>query len=149
MSGLFLEDLTAGRTFESASLSVSAESIKKFAAEFDPQPFHLDEMAAGKTFFNGLAGSGWHTAAITMRLLVDSDFMPAGGLIGIGVDELRWPNPMRPGDELRLISEILESRPSKSRPSHGLAKARVTTLNQNDEEVQILVVNIIVQRRPA
>jgi acyl dehydratase len=118
----YLEDFTAGQTFGSGTLHVDAKRIKDFAAEFDPQPFHLDEAAAEGTVFRGLAASGWHTAALTMRLLVGSDFRPAGGVLGAGFDELRWPRPVRPGDELHLESEVLEVRPSKSRPEQGLVK---------------------------
>ena len=98
--------------------------------------------------FRGLAASGWHTAAVTMRLLVDSELKPAGGIIGIGFDEFRWPRPVRPGDELRVESEVLEVRPSNSRPDQGLVKVRTTTLNQNDEPVQIQVANLLVPRQP-
>jgi acyl dehydratase len=94
-----------------------------------------------------LAASGWHTAALAMRLLVDSDLKPAGGIVGVGFDELRWPRPIRPGDELRLESEVLEVRPSKSRPQQGLIKVRTTALNQNGEAVQVLVANLMVPRR--
>ena len=118
-----------------------------FAAEFDPQPFHLDEEAARDTIFKGLVASGWYTAAVTMRLLVESDLKPAGGIVGAGADELRWPRPVQPGDELRIESEVLEMRPSRSRPDQGLIKVRTTTLNQNDEAVQIVVANLVVPRR--
>ena len=145
--GRYLEDFVAGQIFGSARLRIDADQIKKFAAEFDPQPFHLDEKAARASIFQGLAASGWHTAALTMRLLVDSELKPAGGLVGAGVDEFRWPRPVRPGDELRVESEVLEVRPSKSRPGQGLVKVRMTTLNQNGEAVQILIANIVVPRR--
>ena len=105
--------------------------FKTFAAEFDPQPFHLDEEAARDTIFRGLAASGLHTAALTMRLVVESELKPAGGIVGASVDQLRWPLPVRPGDELRVESETLEVRPLKSRPDQGLIKVRTTTLNQN------------------
>ena len=145
----YLEDFAVGQTFGSGELRISKEQIRSFAAEFDPQPFHVDEAAARDTFFTGLAASGWHTAALTMRLLVDSELKPAGGLIGAGVEELRWPQPVRPGDELRVGSEILNVRASKSRPGHGLVKVRITTVNQNDDPVQIFIANLIVPRRPA
>jgi acyl dehydratase len=145
---LYLEDLAVGQKFGSPTVTVDVERIKSFAGEFDPQPFHLDETAAKATFFAGLAASGWHTAALTMRLLVDSEFKPAGGIIGAGVEELRWPRPTRPGDVLRVESEILEIRPSKSRPEIGLIKIRNTTLNQNGEPVQIFVANLLIPRRP-
>src|SRR5262249_44756828 len=143
---LYLEDFAVGQTFGSAQLRVDKERIKPFAAEFDPQPFHLDEDAAHASIFRGLAASGWHTAAMTMRLLVDSELKPAGGIVGAGFDEFRWPRPVRPGDELRLTSEVIEVRPSKSRPEQGLIKVRTTTLNQDGEAVQVMVSNMVVPR---
>jgi len=119
MSGRYLEDFVVGQTFSSGRLRISAEQIIAFAMEFDPQPFHLDEAAAQKAVFQGLVASGWHTAALTMRLLVESELKPAGGIIGVGFDEFRWPRPVRPGDELRIESEVLEVR----RPSHGQTAA--------------------------
>jgi acyl dehydratase len=148
MTARYLEDFAVGQTFGSARLRVDKERIKSFAAEFDPQPFHLDDDAAGATIFRGLAASGWHTAAMTMRLLVDSELKPAGGIVGAGFDEFRWPRPVRPGDELQLTSEVLEVRPSKSRPDQGLIKVRTTTLNQDGEAVQVMVSNLVVPRRP-
>lgn len=145
----YLEDFTVGQKFGSGRITVKQERIKSFAAEFDPQPFHLDEGAAQDTLFRGLAASGWHTAAITMRLLVESEVKPAGGIVGAGFDEFRWPRPVRPGDELRIEAEVLEVRPSKSRPDQGMIKLRTTTLNQNGEAVQISVGNLVVPRRPA
>src|SRR6476661_3939753 len=147
MSRRYLEDFTVGQTFASGRLRVDKKQIKDFAAEFDPQPFHLDEDAARDTIFRGLAASGWHTAALTMRLLVESEIEPAGGIIGAGFDEFRWPRPVRPGDELHIESEVLEARPSRSRSNQGLIKVRTTTLNQNDEAVQIQIANLIVPRR--
>jgi acyl dehydratase len=143
----FLEDFAAGQKFGSARVQVDAERLKRFAAEFDPQPFHLDEQAAARSIFRGLAASGWHTAALTMRLLVESELRPAGGIVGAGFDEFRWPRPVRPGDELHLEIEVLEVRPSKSRPEQGLVKLRTTTLNQRDEPVQVSVGNLVVPRR--
>ena len=148
MTERYLEDFTVGQTFRSGQVPLDAERIKTFAAEFDPQPFHLDEAAARDTVFHGLAASGWHTAAVTMRLLVESDLKPAGGIVGAGFDEFRWPRPVRPGDELRVESEVLEVRPSRSRPDQGLLKVRTTTLNQNGEPVQISIGNLMVPRRP-
>ena len=149
MTGLYLEDFTVGQTFGSRPLRVDREEIKIFAIEFDPQPFHIDEETARDTPFRGLAASGWHTAALTMRLLVESELKPAGGIIGAGLDELRWPKPVRPGDELRVQSEILEVRPSKSRPQQGVIKIKATTVNQDGDAVQVFVGNVIVPRRPA
>lgn len=143
----YLDDLTVGQRFGSGRRTLGLDAIRSFAAEFDPQPFHLDEAAAQETLFRGLAASGWHTAAVTMRLLVDSEFRPAGGVVGAGLEELRWPRPARPGDELRLEIEVLDVRPSKSRPEQGIVKVRVTTLNQDDEALQVYVANVVVQRR--
>ena len=148
MTGRYLEDYAVGQTFGSGKLRLDDEQIKRFAADFDPQPFHLDERAARDSIFRGLAASGWHTAAVTMRLLVESDLRPAGGIIGAGFDEFRWPKPVRPGDELRLESEVVDVRPSKSRPAQGIVKVRTTTLNQDGEAVQVLVANLVVPRRP-
>jgi len=144
----YLEDFASGQKFASGRLRVERDRIKSFAAEFDPQPFHLDEEQARNSLFRGLAASGWHTAAMTMRLLVESDLEPAGGILGAGFDEFRWPKPVRPGDELHLDIEVLEVRPSKSRPEQGVIKLRTTTLNQHDEPVQVSVGNLIVPRRP-
>jgi acyl dehydratase len=146
MTVRYLEDFAVGQIFGSGRVVVEREQIKRFAAEFDPQPFHLDEKAAQETIFRGLAASGWHTAAMTMRLLVESELKPAGGIVGAGFDEFRWPRPVRPGDELRLESEVLEVRPSKSQPNQGLIKIRTTTLNQNNDPVQILIANLVVLR---
>ena len=145
----YLEDFHAGQTFVSGRVRIDADRIKSFAAEFDPQPFHLDERAATESMFGGLAASGWHTAAITMRLLVDSDLRPAGGIVGAGFDEFRWPRPVRPADELRVEGEVLEIRASKSRPDQGVIKVRTTTLNQHNEPVQMSVGHLIVRCRPS
>jgi acyl dehydratase len=136
-----------GQTFGSGRLRMDKERIFAFAAEFDPQPFHLDEAAARDSIFGGLAASGWHTAAVTMRLLFESELKPAGGIIGAGLDECRWPRPVRPGDELRIECEVIEVRRSKSRPEQGLIKLRTTTLNQDGEAVLVHVVNLVVLRR--
>jgi len=145
----YLEDFAPGQVYRSGRLRVDPQRIKTYAAEFDPQPFHLDEAAARQTLFGGLAASGWHTAAMTMRLLVESDFKPAGGIIGGGFDELRWPAPVRPGDELYVEAEVLEVRPSKSKPAQGFLKLRTTTRNQKGEAVQVSVGSVLVPRRPA
>lgn len=147
MNERYLEDLVVGQTFTSKRTRIDADAVKRFAAEFDPQPFHLDERAALDSMFHGLAASGWHTAALTMRLVVESDFKPAGGVIGASLDELRWPRPVRPGDELRVEIEVLEIRPSRSRPRQGFVKVKATTLNQADEDVQIYIANLVVLRR--
>jgi acyl dehydratase len=143
----YLEDFAVGQTFSSGLLRIDGERARAFAAEFDPQPFHLDEAAARRSIFGGLTASGWHTVAVTMRLLVGSGLKPAGGIIGAGLDECRWPRPVRPGDELRVECEVIEVRASKSRPEHGLIKLRTTTLNQDGEAVLMYVANLLVQRR--
>ena len=143
----YLEDFAVGQMFGSGRLRIDGERALAFAAEFDPQPFHLDEAAARDSIFGGLSASGWHTAAVTMRLLVDSELKPAGGFIGAGLDECRWPRPVRPGDELRIECEVIEVRPSKSRPEQGLIKLRTTALNQHDNPVMVFVVNLVVPRR--
>jgi acyl dehydratase len=148
MTDRFLEDFAVGQTYGSSErLRVDQERIMGFAAEFDPQPFHLDEEAARGSIFGGLAASGWHTAAATMRMLVEGDLRPAGGILGLGFEELRWPRPVRPGDELHIESEVLEVRPSQSRPDRGLVKVRTTTLNQHGEAVQVIVGTLLVPRR--
>ena len=147
MTERYLDDFAVGQVFRSGRIRLEADRIKSFAAEFDPQPFHLDPEAATHTFFRGLVASGWHTAALTMRLLADSELKPAGGIIGLGFEELRWPRPVRPGDELSLQTEVLEVRPSQSRPEQGLIKIRVTTLNQAGEAVLIQVGTLLVRRR--
>jgi acyl dehydratase len=147
MQKRYLEDFSVGQTYRSRKISVDKAHMIGFAADFDPQPFHVDEEAARTSFFGGLVASGWYTAALTMRLLVDSEIKPAGCLIGAGFDEFRLPRPVRAGDELEVEAEVLEARPSKSRPQHGLIKVRVTTKNQDGEPVQVFVVNLIVRRR--
>ncbi len=148
MSERYLEDFALGQRFSVGGRRVDKAEITAFAAEFDPQPFHLDEEAARDTILRGLAASGWHTAALTMRLLVGSALKPAGGIVGFGFEELSWPRPVRPGDELSVESEVLEARPSHSRPGFGLVKLKTTTLNQDGEAVQILVGTLIVPCRP-
>jgi acyl dehydratase len=144
---LYFEDFAPGQVYRSERLVMTTETIKAFAREYDPQPFHLDEAAARDSLFEGLAASGWHTAAVTMKLLTAGPFRPAGGHIGGRLEALRWPRPTRPGDELRVESEILEVRPSKSRRGYGWLRVRTTTLNQKDEVVQTYVGNIVVRAR--
>lgn len=144
---MYLDDFQPGQSYRSPrTITVDAAAIKQFAGEFDPQPFHLDETAAQQTFFRGLAASGWHTAALTMRLLVDTLHIQ-GGLIGAGFDEFRWPRPTRPGDTLRLEVEILGVKTSQSKPRQGFLNHRVTTYNQHDEAVLIMTGNLLVPRR--
>ena len=145
----YLEDFAPGQKYVSGSIRIEAADIKAFASQFDPQPFHLDDEAAKKTFFGGLAASGWHTAALTMKLLVEGQLKPAGGIVGAGFEEFRWPRPVRPGDELHVESEILEVRPSKSRPDQGLIKVKTTTVNQDGQPVQVFVGSLVVPRRGA
>ena len=147
LSERYLEDFAVGQTFSSGRLRIDGQRALAFAAEFDPRPFHLDEAAARRSIFGELTANGWHTAAVTMRLLVETELKPAGGLVGAGLDECRWPRPIRPGDELRVDCAVVEVRPSKSRPAQGLIKLRTTTLNQDDQAVLVYVVNMVVQRR--
>jgi acyl dehydratase len=147
MQRLHLEDLSVGQRFESRIQGIDAESIKAFAREYDPQPFHLDDAAAASTLFGGLAASGWHTAGLTMRLIVESVPL-AGGVIGSG-GELSWPRPTRPGDRLHVVTEVLEVTPSRSKPDRGMIVMRSTTLNQNGETVQVFTPKVVVPRRPA
>jgi acyl dehydratase len=144
-NALFLEDLHAGQRFSSGSHTIDAAQIKEFAAQFDPQPFHLDGEAARATLFGGLAASGWHTAAITMKLLVESGLPLAGGIIGSG-GEISWPRPTRPGDTLTVFSEIEDVTPSRSRPDRGMIRVRNETRNQHGEIVQILIAKLVVPR---
>ena len=149
MTRQYLDDYVVGQVFNSGRLRVERKAIVAFAKEFDPQPYHLDEEAARNSVFGGLVASGWHTAALTMRLLVESEFRPAGGILGVGLDELSWPRPVRPGDELHVTTEVLDVQPSKSRSDRGMIRVRNTTFNHNDEAVQIFIPKIIVPRRPA
>jgi acyl dehydratase len=143
---LYLEDLYVHQRFTSALYHMEEDRIKAFAAEFDPQPFHLDEAAAQRSVFHGLAASGWHTAAVTMRLLVGS--LPfASGMIGLG-GEIAWPKPTRPGDKLRVESEILEIVASRSKPNQGVVIVRCITLNQKGDHVQAFTAKILVFKRP-
>jgi acyl dehydratase len=144
---LYLDDLRVGQQFVSQSRAIDAAQIIRFADEFDPQPFHLDEEAAKRTPFAGLVASGWHTAALTMRLLVEGGAPIAGGIVGLG-GELTWLKPTRPGDVLRVHSEVAEIMPSRSRPDRGIVTIRSETRNQRDEAVQVFVGRIVVPRRP-
>ncbi len=149
MTELFYDDLVLGRTWTSAAVTVNAADIISFAQAFDPQPFHTDPTAAAAhRLFRGLAASGWHTAALTMRLFATADTRIAGGIIGNGIDELRWPRPVRPGDTLTLTSEVIELRAPEPGRAHGWARIRNTTANQNNEVVQSMVATLSVPRRP-
>jgi len=142
----YLEDLSVGQRFTSGTYLMEAARIKEFAAEFDPQPFHLDEVAAQISLFKGLAASGWHTAAVAMRLLVSGGLPFANGIIGLG-GELSWPRPTRSGDILRVESEIVEVTPSRSKPHQGIVTIRSTMFNQNREAVYLLIAKLLVFRR--
>lgn len=143
---LFLDDFTVGQRFVSGEHLIDEAQIKAFASQFDPQPFHLDDDAAQSTLFRGLAASGWHTAAITMRLMVQGGMPVEGGLIGAGGD-ISWPKPTRPGDVLRVESEVVSITPSRSKPQQGMMTVRSETLNQHGDAVQVLVVKMVVPRR--
>ena len=145
MKQRYFEDLKTGERFKSSTYKVSEEQIISFAREFDPQPFHLDAVVARQTMFEGLIASGWHTAAITMRLFVQTlNF--AEGAIGLGVDELRWPQAVQPGDVLQVETEIVELRESRSKPSHGIIRLRNITTNQRGEVVQTMEASALVLR---
>ena len=144
---LYLDDLAVGQRFLSGTHPVDAARIATFAEEFDPQPFHLSDAGAAGSLFGSLAASGWHTAAITMRLFVDS--VPiAEGVIGAGA-QVEWPQPTRPGDVLQLFSEIMDIVPSRSRPDRAIVTMRSETLNRRGEVVQILTAKLVVSKRPA
>ncbi|HEY3770226.1 MAG TPA: MaoC family dehydratase [Candidatus Angelobacter sp.] len=145
--GLYLEDLHVGQRFVSGTYQMSEAQIKAFAQEFDPQPFHLDDAAAQGTVFAGLAASGWHTAAVAMRLLVTSGLPLGNGIIGLG-GQLAWPKPTRPGDTLHVESEVLEIIPSRSKPNQAFVKVRSTTLNQDGEAVHMFTSKVLVLKRP-
>jgi acyl dehydratase len=145
---LFLEDLRVGQRFASAAHALDADQIRAFAAAFDPQPFHLDNGAAARSLFGGLVASGWHTAAITMRLLVTGGLPIVGGIVGAG-GEIAWPRPTRPGDVLSVESEVLAIVPSRSRPERGMVTVRSETRNERGEVVQTLIAKLVVPRRAA
>jgi acyl dehydratase len=147
MEQLYLEDLAIGQRFTSETYVMEASRIKEFAAEFDPQPFHLDEGAAEASVFKGLAASGWHTAAVAMRLLVTGGLPFANGLVGVG-GEVAWPRPTRPGDILHVESEIVEITPSRSKPHQGIVTVRGTMFNQHGEAVYLLTAKLLVLKRP-
>ena len=145
---LYLDDLHVGQRFTSEAHAIDEAQIKEFASQFDPQPFHTDTQAAERTFFNGLVASGWHVAAITMRLNVESGPPLAGGIVGAG-GELSWPAPTRPGDTLHVESEVLEITPSRSRPDRGTIVLLSRTISQRGDVVQILKARLVVPRRAA
>ena len=146
MTRLYLDDLEVGQRWVSESHVVDTAQIVEFARQFDPQPFHLDEEAAKETVFGELVASGWHTAAITMRLLVDGGMPIAGGIVGVG-GEIAWLKPTRPGDVLQVHCEVADITPSRSRPDRGLVRMQTETRNQQGEAVQRFVATIVVPRR--
>lgn len=145
---LFLEDFKIGQKFISGKAKVQEVDIKEFASSFDPQPFHINKELAQSSFFNGLVASGWHTAGIAMKLLVESNLKPSGGLIGAGIDELRWPMPVYPNDELSLDIEVMDIRRSQSKPDRGLIKIKVLTKNQSDQTVMSYIATLVIKSRP-
>ena len=146
MSNRYFDDLKVGDRFKSDLLEVTEKQIIEFARDFDPQVFHLEPASAERTIFKGLIASGWDTAAITMRLFVQTlNF--AEGAIGLGVDELRWPNPVRPGDLLTVETEIVDLRLSRSKPGYGIIRLRNVTTNQRGEVVQTMLASAMVPRR--
>ena len=145
---LYLEDLAVGDRFVSAEHTLDAKQIVDFATRFDPQPFHTDPEAAEATFFKGLAASGWHTASITMNLLVTSCIPLADGIIGSG-GEIQWPKPTRPGDVLHVEAEVMEIIPSRSQPTRGMVLMRCETFNQHGDVLQRFSPKMVVSRRPA
>lgn len=145
---IYLDDLKPGMRYTTGHLIVTAEQIKSFADQFDPQPFHLDEAAAADSLFEGLAASGWHTASLSMRLMVTSGIPFAGGMIGAGV-EVNWPAPTRPGDELHVAMEVQDVVPSRSKPDRGMVVVRSETINQEGQVVQVMTAKLIAFRRPA
>jgi len=145
---IYLEDLHVGRRFLSGRYEMDEKRMKEFAAEFDPQPFHLDEAAGAESVFKGLAASGWHTAAATMRLLVEGELALSAGIVGVG-GEIAWPRPTRAGDTLQVESEVLEIKPSRSKPQQAMVKIRNTTVNQHGDVLQVFTASVLVFKRNA
>lgn len=146
---MYLEEFAVGARFEAGPIAVEQDEVIAFARRYDPQPFHTDAVAAKNSLFGGLAASGWMTASLTMRMLIESGHIPAGGMIARQVEKMEWPHPVRPGDTLRAISEVLEVIPSKSRPDRGMVRMRTETRNQSDRVVQSLTALLVVPRRAA
>ncbi len=145
---LHYEDLAVGRRFGTGEVAVTRDEIVAFASRFDPQPFHLDAEKGSASVFGGLVASGWLTGALTMKIMIEGELRLAGGHVGLGIDSIQWPRPVRPGDRLTAVTEVLEMRPSASRPGQGVVKFRTETLNQKGEVVQVLVAAQLVLRRP-
>lgn len=147
---IYFEDMTVGRHFNTGTVVLEEAEMIRFAKEFDPQPMHTDPEAGRASIFGGLIGSGWYTAALTMKLVIGGDMRSDDrGRVGLGIELLRWPTPTRPGDILTAVTEILEARPSGSRPDRGIVKLRTLTYNQKREVMQELVANVLVPRRPS
>lgn len=144
----FLEDIQVGQVWDAGSAVVDFDEMIEFARRYDPQPFHLDESAARRSIFKGMTASGWYTAAVTMRLAVTSGALRATGIIGVGVDELRWPLPVRPGDVLHVTMEVVDIKPSSSGQPRGIVSVRLTTRNQNGEVVLSDIARLVIPRRP-
>jgi acyl dehydratase len=145
---LYLEDFTTGSRYEAGPIAVDRDELIAFAKRYDPQPFHTDPAAAERTLFGGLAASGWMTASLTMRMLVDSGHGPVGGFIARQVESMEWPRPVRAGDTLSATSEVVEVIPSRTKPDRGMVKMRTETRNQKGEVVQLLTALLVVPRRP-
>ena len=145
----YLEDLKPGHAFESHRHTITQDEIIAFARLYDPQPFHTDPEAAESSFFGRLVASGWHTAALTMKMLTEADMDVSGGLIGAGMEDLKWPTPLVPGDTIHARIEIIESRASKSRPEIGIVRARIRALREDGSAVQEMIANLVVPTKPA
>jgi len=143
----FFEDYSAGRVYEFGAITVSEREITDFAAQYDPQYFHVDPVKAAASEFGGIIASGWHTIGLAMRLYVDHYLSHVASLASPGVDEIRWPNPLLPGDRVRIRVTILEARPSRSKPDRGIVRARVEAMNQRDELVLSMIAVSILRRR--
>lgn len=146
---LYYEDLAPGQVYRTGSVAVTREEMLAFASRYDPQPFHLDEAAGRKSLFGGMSASGWMTAALTMRLMILSEFRFVEGAIGLGIESLRWPRPVFAGDELTAVIEVTAMRPSESKPDFGVIKFTTTTTNQRGQIVQTKQSNVLVPRRAA
>ena len=145
----FFEDIKPGDTFHTAEAEVTADDIVRFGREFDPQPFHTDPVAAKGSFFRGLVASGWHTAGVSMRLMVQSEMRLDEGVVGQGVESVRWPRPVYPGDRLKVECRVEEKHEKPGRTDYGTIRLRCTTRNQDGRVVQDMVANLLVKRRPA
>jgi acyl dehydratase len=145
----YLEDFAPGQRFTTPSRAITPENIRDFAARYDPQPFHIDDDAAGQSMFGRLVASGWQTASVTMRLMVDSDFSPANGIVGFKVEDLSWKEPVVPGDSLHAVIEVLSATPSRSKPDRGVLRILISTNRQDGVTVQQMTANLMVLCRPA